>query len=200
MMHKPKRYMLTCAACGRKIEVARKALTCSPACRVALHRYPELKERAQLVKLAGVPLEAQQRALPEMHGLVAKRNAVQRMKALHHVWERLPSDVYEVLRDKLRIVGWLIPDSQEDGSVMPASEFKSKQMREIIYIAPHLEDLPFEEVVETVAHELVHVYLEHLHKRPPGQTYGEYYAAYNRDEREVDRSVEEWGFKAASHV
>lgn len=45
-----KRYIITCAACGCLAEVSRTdALTCSPRCRVRLHRDPD-----RLVELTGM--------------------------------------------------------------------------------------------------------------------------------------------------
>jgi len=177
-----KRYTLTCVICARSVQVDRAdALTCSASCRVTLHRHPELKREGG-VQL-NEPLSPQQRPLPELYG-ADTLNVAQRMKALHHVWARLPAEAYDNLRERLGDVHWVLPDAETLGFVWKPKRATTEM---IVYLAPKLEELSFDEVVDTVAHELAHVY--HKHAEIAGGS-----VEYTRHEREAQRTVRMWGF------
>lgn len=103
-----------------------------------------------------------------MHGWIDKRDAVaQRMKALRFVWRNLPDEAYEVLRERLRDITWLVIDPLVYGFVwhpraaLALQRLPEKPLTEIIYLSPKLEQLSFSRAVDTVAHELAHVYHRH---------------------------------------
>ena len=108
------------------------------------------------------------RDLPKLRGWVDSRNVAQRMKALKHVWERLPAEAYEALQERLRDT--------------------IATMSKVIYLAPVLETVSFDEVVDTVAHELAHVYHKHAESDSTDPV------EYTRHEREAQRTVRMWGF------
>jgi hypothetical protein len=132
--------------------------------------------------------------LEEMHGKVDVRDVTKRMKALRYVWQRLPDEAYQALCERLCNVHWCVPGAQTPASVTFWELRTAATIMEMVYLAPLLEECSFDFVVDTVAHELAHVYHKHAYGVRESERHLSDMAVCKRHEREAQRTVRMWGF------
>ena len=119
-----------------------------------------------------------------------------RYQAIAEVLRRLPDQDFEMLDSKVDDFDWFIPHEHVYGRIQPfpatqqvqlPSGTPSARLAVVLYLSPKLEEEEWDLVVAVVAHELAHLVL--------GHSLFSSNEDYERNEKEVDAKLHEWGFE-----
>ena len=117
-----------------------------------------------------------------------------RYRAIAEVLRRLPDQDFEALDSKWYEFEWFIPHEHVYGKIQPFPENQPgdgeelKRLAVVLYLSPILEEEELDLVVAVVAHELAHLVLGH-------PLFSNKIEEYERNEKEVDAKLHEWGFE-----
>lgn len=117
-----------------------------------------------------------------------------RYEAIAYVLQSLPDEPYQKLRACRRSFVWFIPPFRSFAAVQVvfltepfANDHIESPYAAVMYLSPRLEEQPWDIVVASVAHELVHVILGHSLSAKGDQ--------YTQQENEVFEHLCIWGYE-----